>query len=100
MADTHHREAGQVVVGDVLVELPLPFVVAPQVRIVLVVSAEVDVGHSSDRWVKWANLDNPHGESIAHWSGLRADAADVVHQETVVADGPAGVQHRIEDIAI
>src|SRR5262249_2242565 len=103
MADAHHRGAGQVAVCDVLVELARPFVVAPQIRVVLVVSAEVDVGHSSDRRVKWANLDLSSPEGIRDLVGRSsdtsvssgrggaalADLADVVHQETVVADGTA-----------
>ena len=44
VADAHQRQVGQGAVGDVLIELTLPLVVAPQVGVVLVVAAEVDVG--------------------------------------------------------
>ena len=100
VADANQRQARQVAVGDELVELPLPLVVAPQVRIVLVVAAEVDVGQRRQRRVERRDLDDAGGERIGHRRGLRADAADVVHQEAVVADGSAGLQHGVEDVAV
>src|SRR5215467_1832255 len=48
MAHTEKGQAGKVAASNVLVELPLPLVIAPQVRIVLVVTAEVEIGESHE----------------------------------------------------
>src|SRR5690349_9821713 len=44
VTETNQRQVGQVFVGHIRVEFALPLVVAPQIRIVLVVAAEVDIG--------------------------------------------------------
>src|SRR6516225_8322721 len=100
MAYTHLRQVGQVAGGDELVELALPFVVAPQIWIVLVVAAEIHVGQGSQRWVERCHLHLTRGEGVLHWVGYRAYAADVIHQETVVPDGFPSLQYRIENVAI
>ena len=58
VADANQRQAGQIAIGDELIELALPFVVAPQVRIVLVVAAEVDVGQRRQRRVERRDLND------------------------------------------
>ena len=49
---------GQIALGDELIELALPFVVAPQIRIVLVVAAEVDVGQRGERRIERRDLND------------------------------------------
>src|SRR5262245_8974259 len=100
MAYTHQGETGQVAVCDEEIEFALPFEVAPIVRIVLVVAAEVEVSQGSEVWIERGDLHNARAEGIPDRRGYRTDAADVVHQETVVPDCPTGLQHRIKDVAI
>ncbi len=87
-------------VGDELIELPLPFAIAPQIGIALIVAAEVDVGARSQRRIERSDLHDAGRKRIGNRRGLRPDAADVVHQEAVVANGSAGVQHGVEDVAV
>src|SRR5262245_54570784 len=100
MAYTHLREAGQVAIFDVPVELALPFVVAPQVRIVLVEAPQIDVGQRSERGVQRGDLHFAHRLGIHYWNAIDGDAADVVYQEAVVADSLTSLQYGIEDIAL
>src|SRR5262249_11935064 len=105
MADAEQRQTGQGAVLDILIELTLPLVVAPQVRVVLVVAAEIEVRLRHQPRVEWRDLDRTSRERVldlvagAGCGSRGANAADVVHQEAVVAYGQAGVQHRVEDIA-
>ena len=66
VADAHEREVGQGPLGDELIELALPLVVAPQVGVVLVVAAEVDVGERRQRRIERRHLDDPGLERIRH----------------------------------
>src|SRR5262245_6373840 len=100
MAYSHQRKTGQVAIGYELVELALPFVVAPQVRIVLVIAAEVDVGQRGERRIERCDLHLAGGERIDHRRPVNDDSANVVHQEPVVPDGTTSSQHRVEDVAI
>src|SRR5215510_8619151 len=100
MAYTHQREAGQVAVSDVIVELALPLVVAPEVRIVLIVAAEVDVGQVSEVRIERGHLHLTSGIGIRYRSGYRTDPADVICEKTVVPDCPTGLEHCIKNVAI
>ena len=86
VAHAHHRQAGQVALGRELVELALPLVVAPEIRDSSGRSrgsrrrsATPSDGSSG------ATCTMPARERVAHRRGDRADAADVVHEEAVVA---------------
>src|SRR5262249_41243680 len=100
VTDANQRQARQDAVFDVQVELPLPLVIAPQIRIVLVVAAEVDIGVRGQGGLERRDLDDAGCERIGYRRRLRADAADVIYEHPVVANGLSGLQHGIEDIAV
>src|SRR5438093_3730160 len=100
VANADQRKARQVAVGDELIKLALPFVIAPHVRIVLIVAAEVQIGQRSERWIKRRDLHDSRGEGIGYRSRFCANASDVVHQESVIADSPTSLSHRVENVAI
>ena len=58
MADTHQRKAGQIAVGDELIELALPFVITPQIGIVLVITAEIHIGRGSEARIERSDLND------------------------------------------
>src|SRR4030095_15951813 len=66
---THERDAGRLAVGDIIVKLALPFIVAREVRIVLVVAAEVDVGQGTQVWIERGDLHDPRVKRILHKRG-------------------------------
>src|SRR5262245_35370136 len=100
VTETHQRQAGKVAFGNELVELALPLVVAPQIWIVLVVAAEIYVGRGSERRVERGDLHDARAEWIGHRRFLRADAADVVHEEAIVPYRSASPHHGREDVAL
>ena len=45
-------------------------------------------------------LHDSRGEGIGYRSRFCANASDVVHQESVIADSPTNLSHRVENVAI
>src|SRR3954464_12766304 len=80
VAQAYQREVGQVLVGNELIKLALPFVVPPVVRIVLIVTTEVHIGQRGQGWSQWSDLDDLGAKRIAHRRGLGSDAANVVRE--------------------
>src|SRR5262249_14970987 len=102
VAESDHFQRRQVAVGDELVELAFPFVVAPQIRVVLIVAAEVWIiePYLRDRLLGGRDLNNAGGMWIFDGVGNGTDAADIVDQKAVIANRSARVQHSGVDKAL
>src|SRR5262249_3784454 len=73
---TNHLEGRQIAVGDELLELTVPFVEAPNIRVGLIVSAEVRIIESVlvEKLIGGRGLDDAGGERIRDRVGDGSDA--------------------------
>src|SRR6202007_1489246 len=89
-------------VGNKLLEFTVPFIEAPHIRVGLIVSAEVRIVESVlvENLIGCCCLDEAGGERIGDGVVDFSDTARSVGHPAVVANSSAGVQHRVEDIAL
>src|SRR5258708_18873260 len=89
-------------VGHKLLELAVPFVEAPYIRVVLIVSAEVRIIGSVliEKLIRRRGLDDAGGEGIGDGVCDGSDTAWSVGHPAVVTNRSTGVQHGVEDVTL
>src|SRR5215831_4157715 len=99
---TDHLERGQIAILNELLELAVPLVEAPEIRIDLVVSAEIRIIESVliDHRIRRCSLDDAGGERIGDRVLDGSHAARCVGHPAVVANGSTGVQYGVEDVPL
>src|SRR5215470_8616516 len=102
--DPHQLKIGKIIVLHELIELALPFLVAPVIRKTLIETAKIRISTLQKMRTRGeSDARTTGGGLMQQWNGRRRTrrllVAAIIAEETIIADGEAGTQCRVPQIA-